>query len=384
MNIDSNTAIICLTQNGKKLACKMKSLMNDGDIYFIQNKKDESSKENSSKTIKVNIEDNIEIYTVRKRLKLFVEDIFDKYDYIVFIMATGIVIRTIAHLVTSKFSDPAILVTDEMGTNVISLLSGHIGGANEKTLYISNLLHANPVITTATDVNKKSSLDMIAKKLDGYIENFRDNVKDINAMLVNSEHVGLYIDGDYDIDTRGFNVIGSLEELSDCYSSNETNRNKLEKIVVITNKDKLNSGKLEISISFESDKLIKLVPKDIVVGIGCRRDIDSHLLKDSLQDFLENNNIDINSIREIGSIEVKKNEKAIIDLSKYLGVTFKTLSAEDISKVDYLFDKSEWVKKNVGVYSVAEPVAHILSGGNLVIEKSKYKGITFSVGRAKI
>lgn len=384
MNIDSNTAIICLTQNGKKLACKMKSLMNDGDIYFIQNKKDESSKENSSKTIKVNIEDNIEIYTVRKRLKLFVEDIFDKYDYIVFIMATGIVIRTIAHLVTSKFSDPAILVTDEMGTNVISLLSGHIGGANEKTLYISNLLHANPVITTATDVNKKSSLDMIAKKLDGYIENFRDNVKDINAMLVNSEHVGLYIDGDYDIDTRGFNVIGSLEELSDCYSSNEINRNKLEKIVVITNKDKLNSDKLEISISFESDKLIKLVPKDIVVGIGCRRDIDSHLLKDSLQDFLENNNIDINAIREIGSIEVKKDEKAIIDLSKYLGVTFKTLSAEDISKVDYLFDKSEWVKKNVGVYSVAEPVAHILSGGNLVIEKSKYKGITFSVGRAKI
>ena len=384
MNIDSNTAIICLTQNGKKLACKMKSLMNDGDIYFIQNKKYENSKENSSETIKVNIEENIKIYTVRKRLKLFVEDIFDKYDYIVFIMATGIVIRTIAHLVTSKFSDPAILVTDEMGTNVISLLSGHMGGANEKTLYISNLLHANPVITTATDVNKKSSLDMIAKKLDGYIENFRDNVKDINAMLVNNEPVGLYIDGDYDIDTRGFNVIGSLEELSDCYSSNETNRNKFEKIVVITNKNKLNSDKLEISISFESDKLIKLVPKDIVVGIGCRRDIDSHLLKDSLQDFLENNNIDINSIREIGSIEVKKDEKAIIDLSKYLGVTFKTLSAEDISKVDYLFDKSEWVKKNVGVYSVAEPVAHILSGGNLIIEKNKYKGITFSVGRAKI
>ncbi|RDY25789.1 cobalt-precorrin 5A hydrolase [Romboutsia weinsteinii] len=384
MNIDSNTAIICLTQNGKKLACKMKSLMNDGDIYFIQNKKDESSKENSSKTIQVNIEDNIEIYTVHKRIKLFVGDIFDKYNYIVFIMATGIVIRTIAHLVTSKFSDPAILVTDEMGTNVISLLSGHMGGANEKTLYISNLLHANPVITTATDVNKKSSLDMIAKKLDGYIENFRDNVKDINAMLVNNEPVGLYIDGDYDIDTRGFNVIGSLEELSDCYSSNETNRNKFEKIVVITNKNKLNSDKLEISISFESDKLIKLVPKDIVVGIGCRRDIDSHLLKDSLQDFLENNNIDINAIRKIGSIEVKKDEKAIIDLSKYLGVTFKTLSAEDISKVDYLFDKSEWVKKNVGVYSVAEPVAHILSGGNLIIEKNKYKGITFSVGRAKI
>ena len=80
-------------------------------------------------------------------------------------MATGIVVRAIAPLIISKFSDPAILVMDEKGNNIISLLSGHMGGANEMTLYISDLINSNPVITTATDVNKKSSLDMIAKKL---------------------------------------------------------------------------------------------------------------------------------------------------------------------------------------------------------------------------
>ena len=79
--------------------------------------------------------------------------------------------------------------------------------------------------------------------------------------------------------------------------------------------------------------------------------------------------------------EVKKDEKAIIDLSENLNVPFRVLSVEEISQVDYLFEKSEWVKKSVGVYSVAEPCAHLLSDGNLIIEKQKYTGITFSAGR---
>ena len=129
------------------------------------------------------------------------------------------------------------------------------------------------------------------------------------------------------------------------------------------------------------EKIIKVIPKDLVIGIGCRRNTDSELLKESLYDLLEKYNIDIKSIKEIGSIDIKHDEKAIIDLSKSLSIPFKTISANEISKVDYLFEKSEFVKKNVGVYCVSEPVAYILSKGNLIIEKHKYKGITISVGR---
>ena len=95
-------------------------------------------------------------------------------------------------------------------------------------------------------------------------------------------------------------------------------------------------------------------------------------------------NIDINGIKEIGSIEIKKEEKAIIDLAKFLGVDFKTFSVDEISKVDYLYEKSQWVKKNVGVYSVSDPVAHLLSEGRVIINKQKYDGITFSIGRIDI
>lgn len=380
MNIDSKIAILCITSNGRSLACKIKSSLNDGDIYFINNKRDENLLDDND-VISKSLEEDVEIYTVKKRLKFFVEDIFDKYEYILFIMATGIVVRTIAPLVTSKFSDPAILVTDEKGSNIISLLSGHMGGANEMTLHISDLINSNPVITTATDINKKSSLDMIAKKLNGHIVNFRDNVLDVNAMLVNGDAVGLYIDGEYNIDTRGFTVLDNSKSLESSISSDEELKKiNLNTIVVISNKENLQIDK------YYEDKyrIIKVTPRDIVIGIGCRRDTESHLLQDFLEDFLIKNNIDINSIKEIGSIEVKKDEKSIIDLSENLNVPFRVLSVEEISQVDYLFEKSEWVKKSVGVYSVAEPVAHLLSDGNVIIEKNKYKGITFSVGRLKI
>lgn len=380
MNIDSKIAILCITSNGRSLACKIKRSLNDGDIYFINNKRDENSLDDNE-VISKYLEEDVEIYTVKKRLKFFVEDIFDKYEYILFIMATGIVVRTIAPLVTSKFSDPAILVTDEKGSNIISLLSGHMGGANEMTLHISDLINSNPVITTATDINKKSSLDIIAKKLNGHIVNFRDNVLDVNAMLVNGDAVGLYIDGEYNIDTRGFTVLDNSKSLESSISPDEELKKiNLNTIVVISNKENLQIDK------YYEDKyrIIKVTPRDIVIGIGCRRDTESHLLQDSLEDFLIKNNIDINSIKEIGSIEVKKDEKAIIDLSENLNVPFRVLSVEEISQVDYLFEKSEWVKKSVGVYSVAEPVAHLLSDGNVIIEKNKYKGITFSVGRLKI
>lgn len=356
MNIDTKIAIVCITENGKQLALRLNSVIDYSDVYIVRNKKNNLQLQQELKNV----------YLVEEKLTSLVEKLFKEYGYIIFIMATGIVVRVIAPYINSKFTDPGILVTDEKGANVISLLSGHMGGANEMTKYISHLINANPVITTATDVNEKSSLDMIAKKLDAYIENFRENVKDVNAMLVNNQEVGIYIDGNYNVDTRGFRVLENLEDLE-----------QLEKIVVITNNDIKLSERL-------SQKIVKVVPRNIVIGIGCRRNTESQLLQESLISLLKEYDIDIKSIKAIGSIDIKHDEKAIIDLASYLSVPFKTISAGEISKVDYLFDKSEFVKKNVGVYCVSEPVAHILSDGNLIIEKHKYKGITISVGRVSI
>ena len=358
MNLeDKKIAILSITNNGRELALRIKEIMKDVDVFFI--KKDTDYK-------------NDEVIVVNKGLKEFIPQVFDKYDYLVFIMATGIVVRTIAPLIISKFSDPAILVMDEKGNNIISLLSGHMGGANEMTLYMSDLINSHPVITTATDVNKKSSLDMIAKKLNGHIDDFRDNVLKINSMLVNNEEVHLYIDGNYKINHQGFTLYDEKTDLD-----------KVRNLVVVTNKKDINKM-LNKNIENLNEKIIKVTPKDIVIGVGCKKNTDSKHMKNSLIKFLAEYNIDINAVKEIGSIEIKKDEKAIIDLAKFLDVKFKTFSVEEISKVDYLYEKSDWVKKNVGVYSVSDPVAHLLSEGRVIINKQKYDGITFSIGRIDI
>ena len=358
MNLeDKKIAILSITNNGRELALRIKEIMKNVDVFFI--KKDTDYKSD-------------EVTVVNKGLKEFIPKVFDKYDYLIFIMATGIVVRTIAPLIISKFSDPAILVMDEKGNNIISLLSGHMGGANEMTLYMSDLINSHPVITTATDVNKKSSLDMIAKKLNGHIDDFRDNVLKINSMLVNNEEVHLYIDGNYKINHQGFTLYDEKTDLD-----------KVRNLVIVTNKKDINKI-LNKNIENLNEKIIKVTPKDIVIGVGCKKNTNSDHMKNSLIKFLAEYNIDINAVKEIGSIEIKKDEKAIIDLAKFLDVKFKTFSVEEISKVDYLYEKSDWVKKNVGVYSVSDPVAHLLSEGRVIINKQKYDGITFSIGRIDI
>lgn len=353
MSTENKIAFIAVTQNGKDLAINIKKILGEGDIYI---------------TDKLSNKTNKEIYKIIEgRLSDFTTKLFKEYEILIFIMATGIVVRSIASHIKSKFEDPAILVIDEKGKNVISLLSGHMGGANEMTTYISRLIGANPVITTATDVNSKSSLDIIAKNLNAHIDNFRENVKDVNYLLVNKGKVGLYIDGNYKVDTRGFITIKNIDEFHSL--------NDLDKIVYITNKDNIN---------VEDSRLIKVVPRDIVIGMGCRRNTPYENINNALEDILKKYNIDKKAIRKIGSVEVKKDEQGIIKLSEILKVPFETISIEEIKKIEDKFEKSEFVKKSIGVYCVAEPVAYILSDKNLIVTKHKYKGITFSIGRIDI
>lgn len=354
MNIESNIAFVSVTENGMNLALHISELLGEGHIYITEKLYKEKS--NSD-----------EIKLIEGKLSNFTSKLFNEYEVIVFIMATGIVVRSIAGHIKNKFEDPAIIVIDEQGKNVISLLSGHIGGANEITNYISKLINANPVITTATDVNDKSSLDMIAKKLNAYIDNFRENVKEVNYLLVSGKSIGIYIDGDYQVDTRGFITIKNINEFH--------RLNKLDKIIYITNKK---------DTEIKSEKIIKVIPRDIVIGMGCRRDTSFKEIINALEDLIDKYDIDKKSINKIGSIEVKSDEKGIIELARNLQVPFETIKIEDIKKIEDKFEKSEFVKKSIGVYSVSEPVAYILSNKNLIVKKHKYKGITFSIGRMRL
>lgn len=137
---------------------------------------------------------------------------FTTYTALIFIGATGIAVRVLAPLVNDKFSDPAVVVIDERGQHVISLLSGHAGGANALTRYLAGMLGADPVITTATDVNEMSALDTLAFQLNARMSDLRTAVKTVNQMLVSHQRVGLWWDAELteeigQCDIRGFTLL---------------------------------------------------------------------------------------------------------------------------------------------------------------------------------
>ena len=427
MSTEGKIAYIAVTKNGKELAQRLKQLMGQGDIYitsklaqkypsyqrdesylgyqgypgnprntrnsgyqgdssypgyqvnsrYARNTRylgDESQVEGSDQGQEGHLEASSElsneaVYLIEGKLGDFMEQLFVRYDYLICIMATGIVVRVIAPYVVSKFKDPAVIVLDERGENVISLLSGHMGGANEMTRKMSRLLKAHPVITTATDVNEKAALDCIAKSLDAYIEDFREQVKTVNYGLVNGEKIGLYIRGDYKVDERGFVRLDTLEQEVLMRKLSE-----MDRVIYISH---------EAETCISHPHLIKVVPRRFVLGVGCKKYTQRAHMLEHFNRYMEKHGLDRHSISKIGSIILKKDEDAIIGLGESLEVPFEVFTKEEIAKVEALFEGSSFVKQSVGVTCVAEPVAYLLGSGEIILPKEKYEGITFALGVAR-
>lgn len=348
-------AIIAVTEKGKNTAEKIASELENVDVFFQ-----------------------------KRGIKELIGELFNKYECIIFVSACGIAVRCISPFLKSKFEDPAVLVVDDNGNNVISLLSGHIGGANEITLKIADILNANPVITTSTDTNKKGALDVIVSKIGGYVENLRKSAKLVNSYLVDDKRVGIYFDSDYESEKDSLNLSGF--ELIDEKTEIDAIE-KLDALVSVT--DKLRCWVDEIIYNIKKDNeekedliYIKLVPRRIALGMGCRKNTETEKMIEEFSIFSALNNIHPAAIVKTGSLIIKKDEKCMIDLSKALCAEFNLFDVDEICTCDYMFDKSEFVKKNTGVYSVAQPSAYLLSG-NVISDKYKNNGTTFAFGRMK-
>ena len=348
-------AIIAVTEKGKNTAEKIASELENVDVFFQ-----------------------------KRGIKELTGELFNKYECIIFVSACGIAVRCISPFLKSKFEDPAVLVVDDNGNNVISLLSGHIGGANETTLKIADVLNANPVITTSTDTNKKGALDVIVSKIGGYVENLREFAKLVNSYLVDDKRVGIYFDSDYESEKDSLNLSGF--ELIDEKTEIDT-ISKLDALVSVT--DKLRCWVDEIVYNIKKDNeekedliYIKLVPRRIALGMGCRKNTETEKMIEEFSMFSALNNVHPAAIVKTGSLIIKKDEKCMIDLSKALCAEFNLFDVDEICTCDYMFDKSEFVKKNTGVYSVAQPSAYLLSG-NVISDKYKNNGTTFAFGRMK-
>ena len=292
----------------------------------------------------------------------------ESYKAIIFISSTGIAVRSISPYIKSKDIDPAVIVIDCTGKFVISLLSGHLGGANELTLKLANIIDANPVITTASDNLGFTSPDMIAKENGLFIDNLKQ-CKAISALLVEGKNVGI-IDEEGKISCQAGYMKTSLNNIKN-----------LKGLIYITNKDDI-SNLIDIGANEKTSELIisKLVRKNIIVGIGCRKNYNSKKMLNNTYEELKKLNIDNRAVKTVSTIEVKKDEEAIIMLSKALNSELKIWRCDQVKIVAENYLGSDFVEKTIGVRAVSEPCVE-LSGGILLTGKIVIEGMTLCIGK---
>lgn len=335
------TAIICFSLTGCETAEKIKE--------FLEKQGHEIRLAKKSRYIPDAEPVNVDKWTKEQ---------FAWADGIVFVGACGIAVRHIAPYIHSKKTDPAVLVTDECGKFVISLLSGHLGGANELTGILAEALHAVPVITTATDLHGCFAVDTFARRNHCEIRNLHA-AKEVSAALLAGKKVGFYSE---------FSWEGQLPDgLEVC---DEDGRAK--------------SGVYELGIAVSIHKncrpfdvTITVIPRILTLGMGCRREKEAEGILTAAEEILEQNQIYQQAVEKLTSIDLKKNEEGFLTLAKKWDIPFETYSGEELNKVSGFFSKSDFVKNITGVDNVCERSAVLGSGqGRLIQKKISKDGVT--------
>lgn len=303
-----------------------------------------------------------QILPLCRPLKEWTKEKFRETDLLIFVGAVGIAVRSIAPFVKDKRTDPAVLVIDEKGMFVISLLSGHIGGANEWTLLLAKFLKSTPVVTTATDLNEKLAVDVFAVK----------NHMAIKEMILAKKIAADFLDGKRVGFLSDFPVNGNIPpELLDMTGENADKKQEaIEEGIHVT----IKRGTKPFP------RTLHLIPKTVVLGIGCRRGISQEKIESVVEEVLKIQEIERESIEKVCSIELKKDEEGIRQFCRKWKIAFGVFSREELEHVQGEFSQSEFVKKIAGVSNVCERSAVLGSHeGRLIQGKYAKDGVTVAV-----
>ena len=274
---------------------------------------------------------------------------FSRKDALIFVGACGIAVREIAPYVRDKKTDPAVLVLDERARHVIPLLSGHIGGANRLALRLSSVLGADPVITTATDVNGKFAVDEFAARTGCAISDMQ---------LAKAFAAGI-LERDLPL-ASAFPIVSPLP--GGVYEAG--------------------SGALGVYIGCDVrepfQKTLRLIPKKLRVGLGCRRGVCASAITSAIRHVFAENRLDLRAISGVFSIDLKKDEPGLLQACRENGWEASFYPAQQLQAVPGEFTASSFVASITGVDNVCERAA-MLGAERLLVSKTAMDGVTVAV-----
>lgn len=283
--------------------------------------------------------------------------LFRAYDALVFIGACGIAVRAIAPLLEGKARDPAVVVLDERGKYVISLLSGHIGGANDLARRIAGITGGEAVITTATDVKGRFSADAWAARSGCAIDSL-DMAKRFSAEILKRD-LPLCAE---------FPLLGALP--AGLFAANE--------------------GDLGVAITCRSafspfKATLRLIPRVLHLGVGCRRGTTEETIEIAVQKALEAGGLSPRAVKGVATINIKQNEEGLSAFANAWNLPLAFFSAQELQSAPGSFSSSAFVERTVGVDNVCERAAVCAAGESavLLVRKLAGNGVTVAIAQEK-
>lgn len=294
--------------------------------------------------------------SMKETVKACVDEYFEQVDAIVFVTASGIAVRSVAEHLTHKSKDPAIVCMDECGKHVISLVSGHAGGANALTQMLADVMWATPVITTATDVEGRFSIDDYARKHNLVVTDWA-KAKAISAEVLAAGAEPVWIEEP---------VVAQGEEKRACEIGSHQ--------VIITPKD--------VPVDAQT---LQLIPRCIVAGVGCKKGTPVDKIEHAVQEAFAKAGLRMEALCAVASIDLKKEEAGLLEFCETRNVPFETYAAEELQAVPGTYSASEFVSGVTGVDNVCERSAvkyaseYGVKQGELLLRKQAQDGVTVAL-----
>ena len=363
-NAPKKTAIIALTRNGARMARTLSGSLDRDHALFIDRRfrKDDDSGEAF----------DLPLWPVVKRA-------FAGYSSLVLFLSAGASIRLLAPLLESKQIDPAVVCVDDAGSFCVSLISGHVGGADQLAQEVAVCLGARAVVTSASHASGTLAVDLLGREFGWRLKADATTITRASAAVINSQPIGIWQGAgepgwwpDGKPLPGNIAVYATLEDLAASACATAL-------IISDTTSD------LETLLA---DKITVVYrPRSLVIGMGCRRGVPVEELESLLAEALRENGLSAECLAEIATAEIKRGEPGLEQLAERHGVPLSFLQADELNGVfetnpGAITSKSERAHGLVGVWGVAEPAALLTAGASqLLVNREKTTRATIAIAR---
>ncbi|MFQ5479701.1 MAG: cobalt-precorrin 5A hydrolase [Thermodesulfobacteriota bacterium] len=304
------------------------------------------------------------------KFKALVSEAFSSSRALVFIGAAGIAVRAIAPHLQGKEKDPAVIAMDEKGRFVISLVSGHLGGANRLTEEIARLLNATPVVTTATDVNALPCIEDVAIEFNLAIENV-SAIKALNSAILGGKPVHII-----EKNRKRLAAIKSflVKRASGIFTFGSEYRKGSKAVALISSDLNLKTP------PGMSGRTLILRPREFVAGVGCRRGTSGEDIGRTVDSAFKARGVSPLCIRNIATIDIKGDEAGLLEFADSRGLELELFTAKELNT--RATRSSSFVLSATGARGVSEPAALISAGAKrLWLKKQKSARVTVAAAR---